>query len=173
SFTCEAKVVGKRLALKCVIGPTPLRPSSCDLYRSATLWASGVTAPIPVITTRLLMAVFSLDLSTHHPGTLAEIGEADFQEIGLLQRTLAPVMDGHRALGVWFVVVQGRRQRAVLQGQQAGRQFRGAAAGAQVADVALQGEHRYRRCALAEHLLQAACLADVGACRAVAIGIDM
>src|SRR5215471_963618 len=54
--TSEANVVGNVRASKCVIGPMAVRPATDEANNSATLCPSGEITPIPVMTTRLLIA---------------------------------------------------------------------------------------------------------------------
>src|SRR5207245_1531582 len=143
-FTSAAKVVGNRRASKWPIGATPLLPSSCDSYRSFTLWPSGVIAPMPVMTTRLLISriqksevrsqkseeagfasgFWLLVFSKDYRAALAHLGETDLEHVGTSHRPRGAGDHGHRAIRVGLFIVQCRRHLAVLERQQAGRQFR-------------------------------------------------
>src|SRR5262249_14241825 len=106
SRTWEANFVGKRLASKCWIGPTPLLPSSCPSMVALTLWPSGVTAPIPVITTRRRMAVLSVG-QAFEPDVesgLRQPGKADLhlpndRRGALAQRRVGDLQDARPAEG--------------------------------------------------------------------------
>src|SRR5262249_55044795 len=136
SFTSAAKVVGKRRALKWLIGPTPLRPSHSAPNISATLWPSGVTAPMPVMTTRLRMihqtpnprrcnpgAFKPFPLPHAHRRTLPHRREVDLQDVRALHRPRLAGGDVDRAGGVGLLVVERRRDRAVFHRDQAGGQL--------------------------------------------------
>ena len=58
-FTSAAKRVSKPVASKSVIGPMPLRASLIPCHNSATFCPNGLTAPIPVTTTRRSMRASS------------------------------------------------------------------------------------------------------------------
>ena len=55
SLTSAAIFTGQLLASKSVMGPTPHLPSRMAAQKSLMFLPMGVTAPIPVITTRLLV----------------------------------------------------------------------------------------------------------------------
>src|SRR5207245_5191538 len=97
SLTCRARSkfltsaairVGKRSALKSRMRLTPLLPSSWLRYSSATVCPSGVIAPMPVMTTRLLMMCSELffPFADHGGGALPQLGDAYFQEAILPHR---------------------------------------------------------------------------------------
>ena len=71
-------------------------------------------------------------------------GETHLQHVRLSQRPRLAGRHVDRTGRVGLLVVERRRHDAVLQRQQAGGQLGRAAAGAEVADVALGGEHRHR-----------------------------
>src|SRR5262245_12064029 len=117
-------------------------------------------APIPVMTTLLRIGVLNrwyrrvvlprvadnprslfAELPNHDGAALASLREAQFHEVRLLDRPRL-ARDEYRTGRVRLVVVQRARNDAVPGAQHADRQFTHPAGRAQVAGVALGGEHR-------------------------------
>src|SRR6185437_320604 len=94
---------------------------------SGAPWPSGVTAPMPVMTTRRRMST-ALPPAADDRRALAHVGEPHLQEVRPDDRPgTAHDLDG--ASGVRLLVVQGRGQGTVAQGEQAGGNLDQAAAG--------------------------------------------
>src|SRR5262249_33297820 len=122
----------------------PLLPASCASIMALTLWPSGVTAPMPGMTTRLRICCWvfgvgcfgewaSFPLPDDHCGALAHVRVADLQGVGLPDRPGGARVDRDGAVRVGAVVVNGGRQDPVQQRQGAEGQLGGAAGGAEVA----------------------------------------
>ena len=86
-----------------------------------------------------------LPLAQHHaPHTGPSAVKLTLTTYGRLHRPRRAGDHGDRTVRVGLLVVERRRHHAVLQRQHAGGQLRRAAAGAEVAEVALDREHRHR-----------------------------
>src|SRR5438105_924924 len=103
----------------------PLLPASWFSYSSLTLCPSGVTAPIPVMTTRFRIAIsltpglHLFPFAAHDRGTLTHVGIADLDEIRLGNRP-GLCQHLHGAGGIGRFVIQRGRQDPVLHGKQTG-----------------------------------------------------
>src|SRR5207302_7044343 len=154
-----AKVVGKVDASNRVILPMPLLPRSWFSYSSLTLFPSGVTAPSPVMTTRLRMKTLSSACGlaggttlrlTRKRGFLSHDNRRALPHVGESQLEQIRLRDPARGAGdrdgtgrVSLLVVERGRDSAVLHGQQAGGQLGRAGSGVPVADAALERPNRH------------------------------